>query len=40
MGIGHVGFLDPHDPERRCKYDDIQGAAGDCDDVKAGKVVK
>lgn len=39
MGIGHVGFLDPHDPER-CKYDDIQGAAGDCDDVKAGKVVK
>lgn len=39
VGIGYVGFVDPYDPERRCKYEDIQGVVGYCDDVKAGKVL-
>lgn len=40
VGIGYVGFLDPRDPERRCKYADIQGRVGDCDGVKAGKIIR
>lgn len=39
VGIGYVGFIDPHDPDEKCYYEVVQGEEKYCEDVTAGKVV-